>query len=114
MINVKSQINILGSNWNIVFREEAEDNYLKNRDGYTDKTVKTIVIAKDRGDTGFGDYDQHQKETLRHEIIHAFLMESGLDSNFQHPNEFGHDETTVDWFAMQWHKINKVFEELGI
>lgn len=42
------------------------------------------------------------------------MIESGLDSNWQHSNEFGHDETTIDWFAMQWHKINKVFEEVGV
>lgn len=114
MINVKPQINILGTVWNIVFQDESENDVLEKRDGYTDKTNHTIVICKDRGNTGFYNYDENQKVCLRHEIIHAFLIESGLDSNFQHPNEFGHDETTVDWFDMQWHKINKVFEELDI
>lgn len=48
------------------------------------------------------------------EILHAFMAESGLQSNRQHIEEFGHDETTVDWFAIQSPKIFKVFQELDI
>lgn len=42
------------------------------------------------------------------------MAESGLQSNWQHIEEFGHDETTVDWFAIQSPKIFKVFQELDI
>ena len=45
------------------------------------------------------------------EIIHAFMFESGLGSSWQHAEEFGHDETTVDWFARQFTKIHKAFVE---
>ena len=61
-----------------------------------------------------GNFYYLQQKQLRHEIIHAFLAESGLQSNFKHSDEFGHDETMVDWIAIQWHKIEKVFDQLGI
>ena len=34
--------------------------------------------------------------------------------NFQHPEQFGHDETMVDWFAIQFPKILKIYTELAI
>lgn len=42
------------------------------------------------------------------------MFESGLGANWQHPNEYGHDETTVDWFAKMSPKIFKVFSDLEI
>ena len=51
---------------------------------------------------------------LRHEIIHAFLNESGLKDNFEHTSHAGHEETMVDWIAIQFPKIATVYKELGI
>lgn len=51
-----------------------------------------------------------QKENLRHEIIHAFLFESGLGFNLEH-RESGHEETLIDWLAIQFPKILEVFKE---
>ena len=42
------------------------------------------------------------------------LYESGLMTNWQHPNEFGHDETFIDWYAIQYPKIAKIYKELGV
>ena len=44
------------------------------------------------------------KETMRHEIIHAFLHESGLEN-------YCDDEVLVDWLAKQWNKISIAFQE---
>lgn len=44
-------------------------------------------------------------EVVRHEVIHAFFSESGL-------SEYWEDETLVDWMAVQFPKIAKVFKEL--
>lgn len=104
----KLKVNILGEEWKIKYKN-LKDDY----DGRTDYTNKTIIIRKNNIN-GLGNFKELQKLTLKHEIIHAFMCSSGLRDNWQHPNEFGHDETTVDWFAMQWSKINKVFKELGI
>ena len=58
--------------------------------------------------------DVYFKSCLRHEIIHAFLNESGLKDNFEHVNRMGHEETMVDWIAVQFPKIAAVYKELGI
>ena len=55
------------------------------------------------------------KRSLRHEIIHAFLFESGLGSNsLNHYSAWAENEEMVDWFAIQLPKIFKVFQELDI
>lgn len=52
-------------------------------------------------------------QTLRHEIIHAFLFASGLGFNFEH-RSIGHEETIIDWYALQYPKIKKLYRELDI
>lgn len=106
------KLSILGSEWTIEYRNADADPQLEENDGYTDPSVKLIVIANKRADCTIHDYKYMQKENLRHEIIHAFLFESGLGFNLEH-NEFGHEETMIDWIAIQFPKMLKVFEEAG-
>lgn len=55
------------------------------------------------------------KKTLRHEIIHAFLTESGLHGNtYNVDGGWAMNEEMVDWFAIQSPKIMRVFEELEV
>ena len=105
----KCTINVLGTTYTIEPRNLKDKNY----DGFTDNTNKLIVIRSDNQNE-VGDFDFLQKKQLRHEIIHAFLSESGLQCNWQHLEQFGHDETTVDWFAIQSPKIFEVFKELDL
>ena len=105
----KCKINILGTEYTIEPRNLKDENH----DGFTDNTNKLIVIRSDN-QNNVGDFDFLQKKQLRHEIIHAFLSESGLQCNWQHTEQFGHDETTVDWFAIQSPKIFEVFKELDL
>lgn len=104
------KLNILGSEWDIVYRNANDDPHLKENDGYTDPSVKLIVIADNREDCSIEDYKYMQRTNLRHEIIHAFLFESGLGFNLEHI-EFGHEETMVDWIAIQFPKLLEVFKE---
>lgn len=105
----KQTVNILGTEYMIEPRELKDEDI----DGFTDNTSKLIVIRTDNVNE-VGDFCFLQKKQLRHEIIHAFMSESGLQCNWQHIEQFGHDETTVDWFAIQSPKIFKVFQELDI
>ncbi len=107
------KLNILGTVYTVKECSVEEEQFLKNCDGYCDSTSKTICITKKKPEHTVDDFTVYRKKLLRHEIIHAFLYESGLHENFEHANKFGHDETTVDWFAFQWTKIHKVFEEAG-
>ena len=100
--------NILGTTYKIK-RKNLKD---ADVDGWFDGTSKTIVIRKDNYNN-VGNFEYLMKKQLRHEIIHAFLYESGLDCNFEHLQQFGHEETIVDWIAIQFPKICEVYKEVG-
>lgn len=99
---------ILGTRYRIIEEEFAD----KDIDGYCDYTSKEIHLRNDNAN-GVGDFESMMRKQTRHEIIHAFMSESGLQANWEHFRGFGHDETTVDWFAIQFPKIQKAFEEVG-
>lgn len=104
------KINVLGTEYTIEIKSRAEDINLQKCDGYCDKTSKKIVVMKEDEECNLECFDVYQKKIIRHEIIHAFLIESGLAENFR-KDEWGHDETTIDWVAMQFPKLLKAFEE---
>ena len=45
-------------------------------------------------------------EVLRHELIHAFFHEAGLEN-------YGSDEVLVDWMAKQFPKMVKTMQDCG-
>lgn len=103
------KVNILGTEYKITLKELKDSDV----DGFTDYTEKAIVIRSDNYNE-VGNFEWLQKKQLRHELIHAFMAESGLQANWEHVQKFGHDETTVDWIAIQSPKMFKVFQELYI
>ena len=111
-----TKINVLGTEYTICERTEEQDCRLKNCDGYCDKTSKEIVVIHVSAEN----CDLHRPKwyadkVLRHEIVHAFLFESGMHecTNWD-AKESCHNEQLVDWFAIQSPKIFKVYKELGI
>ena len=54
------------------------------------------------------DLKNYQRQVIRHEILHAFLYESGLEGN-----SWAINEEMVDWLAIQFPKIEKAFREVG-
>lgn len=107
------KVNILGTEYTIKECKVDEDNYLNDCDGYCDKSSKTIVVCDRRENSELSDWEWYKKKVMRHEIIHAFLFESGLAENWEHSYKFGHDETVVDWIAMQFPKILEVYRKVG-
>lgn len=105
------RINVLGTPYRIFERTEIQDRYIEKCDGYCDKTTHIIVIKKRSDDCELGNFERYRRKVMRHEIIHAFLFESGLAENFAHP-EWGHEETMIDWIAAQFPKMLKVFKEV--
>ena len=111
------KINILGTEWKIVTCKEEESELLngKCRDGCTDNSTRTIWICEKKDDCELQDYEMWKKLALRHEILHAFLFESGLDaSSIYTYGPWANNEEMVDWFAIQSPKIFKVYSELGL
>lgn len=110
------KVKILGTEYEIISVEETNDNLekyplLKDNSGYTDITTKQIYILeyKNTEDT-FKDLDVLYKKTLRHELIHAFLYESGLFNNSN--GDWAKNEEVVDWIAIQFEKLLGAFIEL--
>ena len=104
-------INVLGENYTLNFLPEEEDEGLKDCDGYCDETIKTLVVKKYKRDEPGSkkSLDLQEKKNFRHEIIHAFLYESGLAEN----SEWAQNEEMVDWFAKQAPKLVKSWQEAG-
>lgn len=110
------KINVLGTEYAIEFKSQSEDKGLKEIDGYCNGYSKQIVIEN------YKEFEEPQevkdekiKENLRHEIIHAFLNESGLKYNSTIISlAWAKNEEMVDWIAIQFPKILKVYQELDI
>lgn len=113
---------ILGTEYRIEVHKISEDDYMREHalSGYCCEEDKIIVIA----DVSEEQYYQgmscsakqrYSNSTLRHEIVHAFLNESGLsDSANVISGSWAKNEEMVDWFAIQSPKIFSVYKDLGI
>lgn len=110
------KINILGTDYTLQYLSNKEDSKLENLDGYTDFYLKRIVVEKDFENRLFDEtkIKNYQNKILRHEIIHAFLFESGLECNTLKSYNWSENEEMVDWFAIQSPKIFDVFNDLDI
>ena len=107
------EVNILGTVYKILIDVPDED-MPEGAYGCMDQSIRTIKVAKFEKDrNSVQDLDEYRKKVLRHEIIHAFLYESGMWNNSGTAECWGMDETITDWFAIQSPKIFKAFEEAG-
>ena len=109
-------INILGTEYNFEFMLDEEiakemDGELGQYGGFCDGYLKKIGIAEcDQLKDGDDVKAILRAESVRHEVVHAFLNESGLRGNC----EWSQNEELVDWIALQFPKMAKVFTELGV
>lgn len=104
-------VNILGTEYTVNLVTEQAEPRLEGRDGFCDETTKEIVVENyKRGQQGEkGRLEIQEKKNIRHEIVHAFLFESGLAEN----SEWAQNEEMVDWFACQAPKIYAAFRAAG-
>jgi hypothetical protein len=110
-----SVIHILGSEYHVEKRKVEDDSLLETRLGYCDPTDKKIVIAELTDDNcEMSNKENLYNRVLRHELIHAFLYESGLGDNINKQENAGHDEQMVDWIALQYPKIHAAFVEANV
>jgi hypothetical protein len=54
--------------------------------------------------------DKATNRIFRHELVHAFFYESGLDEQ----SDFARDEILVDFLAMQIPKMVRIFSKLDL
>lgn len=106
------KVNILGTEYQVLFRKEANDIKLKEADGYIDPSIKKIVVEIfEKDNMSIEDLRSYQKKVLRHEIIHGFLYESGLWNNTNESEAWARSEEMTDWIAIQFPKLQKAFKE---
>lgn len=115
------KINILGVEYTITIKRYDEDEVFERRSigGYCDGYSKQIVICDMTTYKGWEDEPVEtaaiaQRQTIRHEIVHAFYNESGLmTSSFSYDGPWANNEEMVDWIANQGPKIYKAWQEAG-
>lgn len=104
-------VNILGVEYTIYF-DVNPDEMPEGSDGCMDQSTRSIKIAKmEVSRNTLQNLADYQKKVLRHEIVHAFMYESGCWANSGATDAWGQDETVTDWFAIQSPKIFKAFQE---
>lgn len=106
---------VLGTQYKIEMHKISEDEHMKKNIfmGYCLYDEKLIVIA-DTSEKEYFHFDNEYAQTnfrdkiLRHELVHAFLYESGLSECC----EWTANETIIDWIALQVPKMVEVFMKL--
>ena len=99
---------------------ENNKTVVEDAKGYANGPAREIVIANPKvvaiDNLAFSLKDEYidMRRVVRHEIVHAFLMESGLDANANAVENWATNEEMVDWFAIQSPKIFKVYKELKL
>lgn len=115
---MKDIVNVLGVPYKIEVHSCDEDKMLSEKflDGYCASLEKKIVIS-DMCNESYkyltnAEKNYCTKETLRHELLHAFFNECGLGSN---ANAFSgawvDNEEMIDFFAKQFSKILEIYRE---
>ena len=112
-------VNILGTPYTITIKKYNDDEAFSKEgiDGYCYSHTHQIVVCDMSTYKGWEHepvevIEGQQKETLRHEIVHAFLNESGLKSNSNSvDNAWARNEEMVDWIAIQGQKIYAAWQE---
>lgn len=115
------KLNVLGVEYTVeIKRYEDEETFAQRSiDGYQDGLSKKIVCCDMSTYKGWENESpetvaEAQKQTLRHEIVHAFFYESGLaDSSLHLEGAWAKNEEMVDWFALQGSKIYRAWQEAG-
>ena len=114
-------VNILGTEYTITIKKYNDDEAFskENISGYCYSQTRQIVVCDMSTYNGWEHepvevIEGQQKETLRHEIVHAFLNESGLKNNSNSvDNAWARNEEMVDWIAIQGPKIYAAWQQTG-
>lgn len=108
-------VDILGSKWTIKYVDD--DPAFEQAEGFTNDVAREITIENVKMRDGPLDFDTqsqyiNQKRVLRHELIHAYLYESGLGDSSNSCDAWAVNEEMVDWFARNIPKMIVTFKEL--
>jgi hypothetical protein len=115
-------VDILGTEYEIIIKKYKEEEAFQRGciKGFCDSYKKQIIVCDPATFEGWENEDakvivMEQNETIRHEIIHAFLNESGLSAASGHCDAgWADNEEMIDWFTLQFPKIAKVMTDIKV
>ena len=103
------KVQVLGTEYTIRVIDRTKDSNLERMDGYCDHSAKKIVIDTFQKMQGaLENMEVYKKRVIRHELVHAFLFESGLTEE-----SWARNEEIVDWIAYQFPKLLEAFKKVG-
>lgn len=107
--SLPDKVNVLGTEYKIIYSRKEDDEKLDDCNGYCEPAAKELHINSEL----FTDGKEYMKDVylfgfkvVRHEIVHAFIEESGLAES----SGWARDEELIDWIAKQFPKIAKCFK----
>jgi hypothetical protein len=104
------KIDILGTKYSVEEKTAEEDKMLNDCDGYCDWTIHTIIVRREL-EGQLNNMDEYVKKVKRHEIVHAFMFESGLAHSSSPSDAWAVNEEMIDWIAWNGTKIYKAWEQ---
>lgn len=107
-------VDVLGTEYRVWLDvSKGSDPKMATCDGYCDYSSKRIVVCNDE-DSDLEDFAEYRKDCIRHELVHAFMFESGIGGchKWDVPGET-HPEAMVEWIAMMFPKMADAFKKVG-
>ena len=104
------KVNVLGTVYKIKYIPS-----LDGRGGETDFYTKEIRISEQEdvpAEFKTDNVKEMQRHVLRHELIHAFLFESGMDQSSAAHEAWAVNEEMIDWMAIQMPKIMAAYDSI--
>lgn len=104
------KVNVLGTVYKIKYIPS-----LDGRGGETDFYTKEIRISEQEdvpAEYKTDNLKEMQRHVLRHELIHAFLFESGMDQSSAAHEAWAVSEEMIDWMAIQMPKIMAAYDSI--
>lgn len=96
----KTEISILGKTWSVECVEQPDDYMLsENANGYCDYAKRQIVWCEQ-------ETNELSVSLILHELIHAYLFESGI----AHDTLF-HNEEAVNWISKHFRDLAESYNE---
>jgi len=116
-IKLPRKASVLGTEYTFFYSSDKEDPKMEGADGYIELLAKEIHIESGLFEKKESTVpltlkclEEQGKKVIRHELIHAFITESGLHECCS----WAENEEMVDWMARQFPKMASLFTILGV
>ena len=114
--NTAIPVEVLGQQYMVRLIPKENDKRFDtlNCDGFCDYSTHELILCNLtlEKDNDAGNVSAAITHILYHEMVHAFMFESGLAADWEH-KQYGQEETVVDWIAWQAPKIVRAVQDVS-